>query len=76
MRVVTGCSLQVLYQAKLLGVPKDVIERNMKKATDKDQADFTEVRTYPGGDMSDMRRISGQSWGSHKRPKDDGGLDV
>lgn len=34
---------EVLYQAKLLGVPKDVIERNMKKATDKDQADFTEI---------------------------------
>jgi len=26
-----------------LGVPKDIIERNMRKATDKDQADFTEV---------------------------------
>ena len=35
--------LQVLYQAKQLAIPKDIIDRNLKKAADKDQADFSEV---------------------------------
>lgn len=36
--------LQVLQQARISDVPKDIIERNIKKASDKSQADFTEVR--------------------------------
>ncbi|KAK9812773.1 hypothetical protein WJX72_003451 [[Myrmecia] bisecta] len=43
---------EVLNQAKLVECPKDIIERNLKKATDKSQEDFKEV-TYeaygPGG---------------------------
>ena len=36
--------LQVLKAAKLAEVPRDVIDRNLKKASDKQQADFSEVR--------------------------------
>eukprot|EP00899_Mesostigma_viride_P008120 jgi/Mesvir1/17309/Mv07706-RA.1 len=36
---------QLLRQAKLAAVPKDLIERNIKKAADKSQADFVDV-TY------------------------------
>jgi len=32
----------LLKQAKELGVPKDVIERNLKKASDAKQGDFQE----------------------------------
>ena len=42
----------VLQQAKLANVPNDIIERNMKKASDKSSADYTEVvyEAYgPGG---------------------------
>ena len=42
----------LLKQAQQLGIPKDILERNIKKASDAKQADFTEV-TYecygPGG---------------------------
>ncbi|GLI68298.1 hypothetical protein VaNZ11_012659 [Volvox africanus] len=42
----------LLRQAKELGVPKDVVERNLKRATDSKQGDYQEV-TYeaygPGG---------------------------
>lgn len=34
----------VLSQAKLVDCPKEIIERNLKKASDKQQADYTEVR--------------------------------
>lgn len=34
----------VLAQAKLVDCPKEIIERNLKKASDKQQADYTEVR--------------------------------
>ena len=37
-------ALQVLKAAKLAEVPRDVIDRNLKKASDKQQADFSEVR--------------------------------
>ena len=36
-------ALQVLKAAKLAEVPRDVIDRNLKKASDKQQADFSEV---------------------------------
>lgn len=43
---------EIIRQAKEAGVPKDVVERNIKNASDKNQADFSEV-TYeaygPGG---------------------------
>jgi transcriptional/translational regulatory protein YebC/TACO1 len=42
----------LLKQARDLGVPKDVLERNMKRATDAKQADFAETvyEAYgPGG---------------------------
>jgi hypothetical protein len=35
----------LLQQAKEADVPKDIIDRNLKKATDKGQADFVEL-TY------------------------------
>eukprot|EP00884_Botryococcus_braunii_P016055 jgi/Botrbrau1/3132/Bobra.0070s0104.1 len=35
----------VLAQAKLVDCPKEIIERNLKKASDKQQADYTEI-TY------------------------------
>lgn len=41
--------LQVLKAAKLAEVPRDVIDRNLKKASDKQQADFSEVRTLARG---------------------------
>ena len=34
---------EVLKQAKQAEVPRDIIDRNLKKATDKSQADFAEV---------------------------------
>lgn len=34
---------EVLKQAKAAEVPKDIIERNLKKASDKSQADYQEV---------------------------------
>ena len=34
----------MLKAAKLAEVPRDVIDRNLKKASDKQQADFSEVR--------------------------------
>ncbi len=37
------CSKQVLRAAKLAEVPRDIIDRNLKKATDKSQADYAEV---------------------------------
>ena len=37
-------NLQVLKAAKLAEVPRDVIDRNLKKASDKQQAGFSEVR--------------------------------
>lgn len=36
---------QLIQQAKDTDVPKDIIDRNIKKATDKDQQDFVEL-TY------------------------------
>lgn len=33
----------VLQQAKNAGVPKDIVSRNIAKAADKSQADFSEV---------------------------------
>jgi transcriptional/translational regulatory protein YebC/TACO1 len=42
----------LIKQAKDLGVPKDIIERNIKRATDTKQADFAELiyEAYgPGG---------------------------
>ena len=33
----------MLKAAKLAEVPRDVIDRNLKKASDKQQADFSEV---------------------------------
>ena len=38
---------EVLYHAKIAAVPKDIIERNIKRASDKSQEDFNEVR-WPG----------------------------
>lgn len=35
---------EVLAQAKLADCPKDIVDRNLKKATDKSQADYSEVR--------------------------------
>lgn len=35
---------EVLKMCKAAKVPKDIIERNLKKATDKSQADYQEVR--------------------------------
>ena len=37
--------LQVLDRAKNLAVPRHVVNDNIKKATERDQADFTEVST-------------------------------
>jgi transcriptional/translational regulatory protein YebC/TACO1 len=39
---------EVLKAAKAAEVPKDVVDRNLKKATDKAQADFQEVRQRTG----------------------------
>ncbi len=36
----------VLKACKAAEVPKDIIERNLKKATDKSQADYQEVRPW------------------------------
>jgi hypothetical protein len=33
----------LIRQAKDLGVPKDIVDRNLKKASDAKQADFSEV---------------------------------
>lgn len=35
----------VLKQAQLASIPKDIIDRNIKRASDKSQADFQEVST-------------------------------
>ena len=49
----TNASLSALMkQAQQLGVPKDILERNIKKASDAKQSDFTEIfyEAYgPGG---------------------------
>ncbi len=34
---------EVLAQAQLAQLPKDIIDRNIKKASDKNAADFSEV---------------------------------
>ena len=34
---------QLLTAAKQSGVPKDIIDRNIKKASEKGQADYTEI---------------------------------
>ena len=39
---------EVLKQAKQAEVPRDIVERNLKKATDKSQADFAEVGAPSG----------------------------
>jgi hypothetical protein len=39
---------EVLRVAKAAEVPKDIIERNLKKASDKSQADYQEVRSLDG----------------------------
>lgn len=36
---------EVLRQAQQASIPKDIIERNIKRASDKSQADFQEVNT-------------------------------
>ena len=33
----------VLRQAQMASIPKDIVERNIKRASDKSQADFQEV---------------------------------
>lgn len=38
---------EILKLAKAAEVPKDIIDRNMKKATDKSQADYSEVAACP-----------------------------
>ena len=37
----------LIKQAKEAGVPKDIVERNLKSAADKNQADFQEVLSRP-----------------------------
>lgn len=40
---IRSAHMQLLSMARTMGVPKDIIDRNLKKASDKDQADFIEV---------------------------------
>jgi transcriptional/translational regulatory protein YebC/TACO1 len=62
----------LLKQAKDLGVPKDIIERNIKKASDAKQGDFQECiyEAYgPGGTgfiiealTDNVNRTAGRRW--------------
>ena len=53
----------MLKAAKLAEVPRDVIDRNLKKASDKQQADFSEARSCPvlclaGEPALEVQRVS------------------
>jgi hypothetical protein len=48
---------EVLAQAKLADCPKDIVDRNLKKAVDKSQADYSEVRRFNTLAMHDMLHV-------------------
>jgi transcriptional/translational regulatory protein YebC/TACO1 len=46
----------VLAQAKLVDCPKEIIERNLKKASDKQQADYAEVGFTSGSFIGNLNK--------------------
>jgi transcriptional/translational regulatory protein YebC/TACO1 len=48
---------EVLAQAKLADCPKDIVDRNLKNAVDKSQADYSEVRWFNTLTMRGMLHV-------------------
>ena len=58
---------EILKQAQQAAIPKDIIDRNIKKGSDKSQADFQEVCITPQCFSTATAKLTATSTAEHAR---------